>query len=69
MTQFYFNPEREHEPGALPDAEAFYVPEHQSAELDAGWYWHACLPGCLPDSDPVGPFDTVSEAIADAQEV
>lgn len=32
----------------------------------AWWYWY-CFPGCLPDSDPVGPFDTEAEALADAQ--
>ena len=33
-----------------------------------GWYWQACFPGCLPDSDPMGPFDTEADAVADAQE-
>ena len=33
-----------------------------------GWYWQSCFPGCLPDSDPVGPFDTEEEALADAQQ-
>lgn len=32
------------------------------------WYWWSCFPGCLPDSDPVGPFKTEAEALADAQE-
>jgi hypothetical protein len=32
----------------------------------AGWYWQACYPGCLPDSDPIGPFPTEEEAMADA---
>lgn len=27
-----------------------------------GWYWWACFPGCLPDSDPIGPFDTEADA-------
>ena len=31
-----------------------------------GFYWQSCFPGCLPDSDPVGPFQTEAEAIADA---
>lgn len=40
-----------------------------SAEaLSPGWYWWACFPGCLPDSEPNGPFDTREAAIADAQE-
>ena len=34
----------------------------------AGWYWWSCMPGCLPDSDPSGPFDTEAEALADARE-
>lgn len=36
-------------------------PEHPQA-----WYWWACYPGCLPDGDPVGPFDSWAEAIADS---
>lgn len=37
-------------------------------ELDPyGWYWWSCFPGCLPDGDPVGPFDTSAEAYHDAQ--
>jgi hypothetical protein len=35
---------------------------------DPGWYWWSCFPGCLPDGEPVGPFETEEEAIADAQE-
>ena len=32
----------------------------------AGWYWWTCSPGCLPDSDPFGPFETEQEARDDA---
>jgi hypothetical protein len=35
--------------------------------MPAGWYWWACFPGCMPDSDPHGPFDTEAEATADAR--
>ena len=31
-----------------------------------GYYWWACYPGCLPDSDLSGPFVTSAEAHADA---
>ncbi len=31
-----------------------------------GWYWWACFPGCLPDSDPHGPFIDEGEAWEDA---
>lgn len=30
-----------------------------------GWYWWSCHPGCLPDSDPRGPFDTEQDALLD----
>lgn len=32
-----------------------------------GWYWWACFPGCLPDSEAYGPFDTEADAIKDAR--
>lgn len=31
-----------------------------------GWYWWPCLPGCLPDGDPIGPFETEHKAKQDA---
>ena len=31
-----------------------------------GYYWHACFPGCFPDGDSFGPFETEDEAINDA---
>lgn len=35
--------------------------------IRGGWFWQACFPGCLPDGDAVGPFDSYAEALADAQ--
>lgn len=35
---------------------------------EAGWYWQACFPGCLPDGEPNGPFATEAECIADFQD-
>lgn len=35
-------------------------------DLDA-WYWWSCFPGCLPDSDPIGPFGTSADAYHNAQ--
>jgi hypothetical protein len=35
--------------------------------IEGGWFWWTCLPGCMPDSDPFGPFATYAEAKADAQ--
>jgi hypothetical protein len=36
--------------------------------IQGGWFWQACFPGCLSDGDPVGPFATRAEALADAQD-
>lgn len=76
--QIYSDPKRESEPYALPNIEVFYLTEEQAEEAlvdsaygfdcEAGWYWWACMPGYMPDGDPMGPFETKQEAIADAQE-
>lgn len=34
-----------------------------------GWYWWACLPGCLPDGEPSGPFSSSHRALADAEAI
>lgn len=33
-----------------------------------GWFYWYCFPGCLPDSDPFGPFDTEEDARLDMAE-
>ncbi len=69
--QFYTDPERESDPHALPDAEVllFSITHgHDDENYDHGYYWWPCSPGCLPDGDPIGPFDTEQEAIDDARE-
>lgn len=43
-----------------------YTPD--AATRLEGWYWWTCSPGCLPDSDPVGPFDSEADALADARD-
>ena len=79
--QVYRDPNRESDPYALPDVEVFYVGEGEITmpddsvvitedsdceHYDSGWYWWSCFPGCIPDSDMIGPFDSESEAIDDA---
>lgn len=44
-----------------PEAECF-----ETAEKLAGWYWWTCSPGCLPDNEASGPFESELEAIEDA---
>ena len=71
MSYEYSNPKRATDPHALPNVEVFYLSasaarEYFNADEDDdlhGWYWQACSPGWLPDSEPNGPFAT-----ADAQE-
>ena len=75
--QAYSNPKRESNPYALPDIEVFHLNEAEAKMMSldlgydgdypmpAGWYWWSCFPGCLPDSDPIGPFATEAECIAD----
>lgn len=81
MPMHYSDPTRAELPTALPDVEVFYfdgtaetieatyarVPD-ADVPIESGWYWWPCFPGCLPDGDPIGPFDTEAEALADAQE-
>jgi hypothetical protein len=74
MTQAYSNPEREEDKYSLPDVEIFYMSQddidmESFSDAVPGWYWWSCFPGCLPDGDPVGPFDTEEEALQDAQDV
>lgn len=46
--------------------EMFYFRgNHQS---ESGWYWQAGHPGCLPDADPIGPFETITECLEDARQ-
>ena len=33
---------------------------------EASFYWQSGFPGCIPDSDAIGPFQTEADAIADA---
>ena len=72
MTQFYTDPSRAYDPHALPDAEAFQVtktdPITSEMMLEPGWYFWACFPGCLPDSEPTGPYDSEGDAIFAAQD-
>jgi hypothetical protein len=42
------------------------VPAEERITYQPGWYWWAGFPGCLPDGDPSGPFETEQEALQDA---
>lgn len=66
------------ERNGIESVEAFYMGAEDIASLqgsdrdeypEPGWYVWACFPGCLPDSDPIGPFESESEARAAWQEM
>ena len=69
MPQHYSNPSRATDAYALPDVETFYLNYQMTSEdgeqLPYGWYYWFCFPGCMPDGEPVGPFETEAAAVAD----
>lgn len=72
--QAYSDVSRESGTYSLPDLEVFYLDYGDKMakdwpELTPGWYYWYCFPGCLPDSEPMGPFATEDEALADAQDI
>ena len=69
--QAYSNPARETDPHALPDLEIFHLTAKDAAEMDfeeGGWFYWYCFPGCIPDSEPIGPFTTSAEALDNARQ-
>lgn len=36
-------------------------------ETRTGYYYWTCFPGCLPESEPIGPFPNVFRAVRDAR--
>ena len=36
--------------------------------LPSGFYWWSCQPGCLPEGDAYGPYETAREAYDAAHE-
>lgn len=43
----------------------FWNPDDEGP-IGPGWFYWCCLPGCLPEGDPIGPFKTQKEATLDA---
>jgi len=76
MPQHYSDPDRKNDAYALPDVETFQESFHydDDGELvigtgnDTGWFYWFCFPGCLPNGDPLGPFETETAALNDARE-
>jgi hypothetical protein len=36
--------------------------------IKGGWFYWYCFPGCMPDSEPMGPYETEREAIEAARD-
>ena len=53
-------------PEDAADSAEYEEERQREAEDLAGWYWWTCCPGCLPDSEASGPFETEMEANEDA---
>jgi hypothetical protein len=53
---------------SAPLPEGHEKPDANSEWTEPGWYWWACSPGCLPDGEANGPFETEEQAIADARD-
>lgn len=45
-----------------------YAEDPEDKDVEPGWYWWACFPGCMSDGEPCGPFATSQEAYDNAQE-
>lgn len=49
--------------------------EHGETELDlnggddTAWFYWVSLPGCLPESEPFGPFSTMKAALDHAEQL
>ena len=48
--------------------EVFYA-NSSSRDYATGFYWHACQPGCMPDGEALGPFESAEEAYNDAMDI
>lgn len=74
MGQEYSDPKRAGDPHSLPNVEVFEITPGWNEETDEyepsepGFYWWPCFPGCMPDGDAKGPFESYAEALADARD-
>ncbi len=45
---------------------SFEVVYHKGSNGKYAYYWWSCWPGCLPDGDAIGPFNSSRDAYNDA---
>ena len=75
MSQRYLYESDENDPHRLPSLEVFYMSQENLIDCEwldgdgdpqqPGWYWWSSFPGCLPDGDPYGPFESEDAALED----
>jgi hypothetical protein len=53
-------------PEDAADSAEYEEERQREAEDLAGFYWWTCCPGCMPDAEASGPFETEEEANEDA---
>ena len=65
-----FLDEYERDYGMVKEEFAEEVRQEYLEELRSkvGWYWQVGFPGCMPDGEPMGPFDTEENAIEAAND-
>lgn len=51
------------------DGEASPFADDEGTPLPAGWYYWIAMPGCLPEGDPYGPYESENEALQEARSV
>jgi hypothetical protein len=70
MTYHTFQPAEGEPFGSFETFEwdALGLPDDTEPADRVGWYWWACFPGCLPDGEPMGPFESEEAAIEDANQ-
>jgi hypothetical protein len=63
-----FEPLYDRDPETGDTIEMFYADRVLAGSFgrSAGWFWWTCRPGCLPHTEPAGPFATTYQAYRDA---
>lgn len=74
MSHYYLDPSKENDKWSLPDLEVFWADkgdwnDEEGEPIKEGWYYWICFPGCIPDSEANGPFDSEEKALMDARDL
>lgn len=69
MTMHFYDERRKDDPHYLPTLEVWQVNTAALSEAtpEEGWWYQFVLPGCLNDTEPMGPFESEEEALEHAR--